>query len=77
MHPYIAKELADFRHTELVARAGLSRRSRAARIATSDAGNSGRSTARLDAVRRLFPAMHAWFASSGRSAAATQTCSKC
>jgi hypothetical protein len=60
MNPYIAKDLADYRHTEMMARAEQSRRYHAARVARDGSGRSRRPTPRIGAVRRPFAAVHAW-----------------
>lgn len=58
MNTYFAKDLADHRHTELVAEAEQSRRYHAARQART--GATRRPAPRIGAVRRPFSAMHAW-----------------
>jgi hypothetical protein len=58
MNATFARDIADHRHTELMARAEQSRRyhsARAARVATTT-----RPTPRIGAVRRPFAAMHSW-----------------
>lgn len=57
MNTYFAKDLADYRHNELVAGAEQSRRYHAAR---NNTGTVRRPTPRIGAVRRPFAAMHAW-----------------
>jgi hypothetical protein len=60
MNTYFAKDLADHRHVELMARAEQSRRYHAARVARDAAGTTRRPTPRIGAVRRPFAAVHAW-----------------
>ena len=57
MNTYFAKDLADYRHAELIASAEQSRRYHAAR---HNPGAVRRPTPRIGAVRRPFVAMHAW-----------------
>jgi hypothetical protein len=57
MNTYFAKDLADYRHNDLIAAAEQSRRYHAARQNT---GSVRRPTPRIGAVRRPFAAMHAW-----------------
>lgn len=57
MNTYFAKDLADYRHNDLMAAAAQSRRYHAARGAVSTVT---RPTPRIGAVRRPFAAMHAW-----------------
>jgi hypothetical protein len=60
MNAYFAQDLADYRHTELMARAEQSRRYHAARVARAGSGTSRRPTPRIGAVRRPIAAVHAW-----------------
>ena len=57
MNGYFAKDLADYRHTELMARAEQARRYHAAR---RNPGSVRRPTPRIGAVRRPFAAARAW-----------------
>ena len=58
MNAHFARDIVDYRHSELIARAEQSRRYHVARSAK--AGSSVRPTPRIGAVRRPFSAVHAW-----------------
>jgi hypothetical protein len=58
MNEYFARDLIDYRHAELIARAEQSRRFHAARDA--QIATSAGPTPRIGVVRRPFAAMHSW-----------------
>jgi hypothetical protein len=58
MNAHFARDIVDYRHTELIARAAQSRRYHVARQAST--GSTSRPVGRIGSVRRPFSALHAW-----------------